>query len=85
MATIKFYTDEHVAKVVANGRRQRGVDVLTVAEAGLLGASDEEHITWHAIKAVCFLRRTMTFYDCMRQGLNIQELCMHLKAHRSAA
>ena len=27
-----------------NGLRQRGADVLTVVEAGLLGASDEEHI-----------------------------------------
>ena len=41
---IKFYTDEHVAKAVVQGLRQRGADVLTVAEAGLLGASDEEHL-----------------------------------------
>lgn len=26
------------------GLRQRGVDVLTVVEAGMLGASDEEHL-----------------------------------------
>jgi hypothetical protein len=42
---IKFYTDEHVAKAVVKGLRQRGIDVLTVAEAGMLGASDEEHLT----------------------------------------
>jgi uncharacterized protein with PIN domain len=41
---IKFYTDEHVAWAVARGLRSRGVDVLTVQEAGLLGASDEEHL-----------------------------------------
>jgi hypothetical protein len=41
---IKFYTDEHVAKAVVNGLRLRGMDVLTVTEAGLLGASDEEHL-----------------------------------------
>lgn len=35
----KFYTDEHVAKAVVKGLRQRGVDVLTVLEAGMLGAS----------------------------------------------
>lgn len=28
---VSFYTDEHVAKAVARGLRQRGVDVLTVA------------------------------------------------------
>jgi Domain of unknown function (DUF5615) len=30
---------------VIRGLRQRGVDVLTVPEAGMLGASDEDHLT----------------------------------------
>ena len=41
---IKYYTDEHVSKAIINGLRQRGVDVLTTKEAGLLGATDEEHL-----------------------------------------
>lgn len=41
MATIKFLTDENVSRAVVMGLRRRGVDVLTVAEAGNLGASDE--------------------------------------------
>ncbi len=41
---IKFYTDEHVPRAVVRGLRQRGADVLTVVEAGMLGASDVEHI-----------------------------------------
>ena len=41
---IRFYTDEHVARAVVRGLRQRGVDVLTVPEAGMLGASDREHL-----------------------------------------
>ncbi|MDY0168841.1 MAG: DUF5615 family PIN-like protein [Thermoguttaceae bacterium] len=41
---IRYYTDEHVARAVVRGLRQRGVDVLTVPEAGLLGASDKEHL-----------------------------------------
>lgn len=40
----KFYADEHVSKAVVRGLRQRGVDVLTVAEAGMRGASDEQHL-----------------------------------------
>ena len=46
MATtaIRFYTDEHVARAVVRGLRSRGADVSTVADAGLLGASDEEHL-----------------------------------------
>jgi Domain of unknown function (DUF5615) len=42
--TIRFYADEHVPRAVVNGLRQRGVDVLTVAEAGMLSASDENHL-----------------------------------------
>ncbi len=44
MATIKFYMDEHVAKAVVNGLRQRGVDVLSAVDAELLGTPDEEHL-----------------------------------------
>jgi hypothetical protein len=39
---LRFYTDEHIAKAVSRGPRQRGV--LTAAEAGMLGASDEEQL-----------------------------------------
>lgn len=42
--TIKFYTDEHVPNAVARGLRAYGVDVLTTAEAGMLGASDEDQL-----------------------------------------
>jgi hypothetical protein len=41
---VSFYTDEHVANAVVHGLRQRGVDVLTVVDAGLLGAGDDEHL-----------------------------------------
>jgi hypothetical protein len=42
---VKFYTDEQVSKAVIKGLRQRGADVLSAPEAGMLGASDEEHLT----------------------------------------
>lgn len=41
---VRFYTDEHVGRAVVRGLRQRGVDVFTAAEAGLLGATDEQHL-----------------------------------------
>jgi predicted nuclease of predicted toxin-antitoxin system len=44
VAAIKFYTDEHVASAVVKGLRERGVEVMTAAEAGLRGASDEVHL-----------------------------------------
>ena len=42
--SVQYYLDEHVAHSVANGLRHRGVDVLTVAAAGMLQASDVEHL-----------------------------------------
>jgi predicted nuclease of predicted toxin-antitoxin system len=42
---IRLYADEQVSRAVVRGLRQRGVDVLTAAEAGLLGAPDEKHLT----------------------------------------
>jgi uncharacterized protein with PIN domain len=46
VSKVRYYTDEHVAKAVARGLRQRGVDVLTVSEANRLGAADEEHLAY---------------------------------------
>ena len=43
---ISYYTDENVSRAVINGLRQRGVDVLSVPEANMMGASDEEHLTF---------------------------------------
>jgi hypothetical protein len=35
-----FYFDEHIASVVTRGLRQRGVDVLTINEAGRGGMAE---------------------------------------------
>ena len=60
---VKFYTDEHVAKAIARGLRQRGVDALTATEAKMLGAADEEHLQ------LALLEQRVTFtqdYDFLR-------------------
>ena len=44
MARIRFYTDEQVARAVVRGLRRRGVDVLTVPEAGTLGVTDADQL-----------------------------------------
>jgi hypothetical protein len=42
--TIRFHLDEHVPPAVADGLRRRGIDVSTTADAGLLGATDAQHV-----------------------------------------
>lgn len=46
---IQFHLDESVTTVVATALRQRGIDVSTSAEAGLLSASDEDQLE-HALR-----------------------------------
>lgn len=46
MEQIKFYPDEHIHSAVAGGLRRRGVDVLTVQEAGRSGFSDREQLAF---------------------------------------
>lgn len=41
---IRYYTDENVGKAIAKGLALRGIDVLTCQEAGMMGATDEEHL-----------------------------------------
>jgi len=43
---VRFFLDEHVGHAIAKGLRRRSIDVLTLREASMLGASDEEHIAF---------------------------------------
>ncbi|PSQ97968.1 MAG: hypothetical protein BRD55_00780 [Bacteroidetes bacterium SW_9_63_38] len=46
MAAVRYYLDEHIAEAVATGLRNRGIDVRTLSEAGMLGAGDEDHLAY---------------------------------------
>jgi predicted nuclease of predicted toxin-antitoxin system len=41
---IRFHLDEHLPAALADALRKRGIDVTTPNDAGLRGASDEEHL-----------------------------------------
>jgi predicted nuclease of predicted toxin-antitoxin system len=46
MSEVRFYLDEHIANAVANGLRNRGIDVQTTAEVGNLGVDDETQLNY---------------------------------------
>ena len=48
---IRFHVDECVEPAIARSLRDRGIDVTTAAEAGLLSARDEEHLTFALTKS----------------------------------
>ncbi|MBZ0280310.1 MAG: DUF5615 family PIN-like protein [Anaerolineae bacterium] len=45
-ASIKFYTDTHIAKAVAAQLRNRGIDVVRCEEIGMAEAKDIEHLEY---------------------------------------
>jgi predicted nuclease of predicted toxin-antitoxin system len=55
---VRFYLDEHIPKGVVEGLRRRGVDVLTVQEAGRAGDSDEKQLAFAARE-----RRVLVTFD----------------------
>jgi hypothetical protein len=47
MSRVRLYVDEDAAqRAVVDGLRSHGLDVLTVLEAGIVGESDEEQLTF---------------------------------------
>ena len=45
---IRYHLDESVAHAIGHGLRQRGIDVTTATDAGLVGATDEQHLEYAA-------------------------------------
>ena len=43
---IQFHLDESIETAVARALRDRGINVTTAAEAGLLAAHDEQHLAF---------------------------------------
>jgi predicted nuclease of predicted toxin-antitoxin system len=50
LSNVRYYVDEHVGNAIVHGLRRRGVDVTTVAEAGMRGRNDEAQLAF-ALKA----------------------------------
>jgi hypothetical protein len=46
LTPLKFYTDSHIAKAVAEQLRAKGVDVVRCEEVGMARAKDHEHLSY---------------------------------------
>lgn len=66
---IKLYTDEHVPRAVVRGLRERGVDTLTVSEAGMLGANDEELLAFARSEGRVFFTQDDDFLRLHASGV----------------
>lgn len=70
MSKIRFYTDEHIARAVIRGLRERGIDVLSVPDAGMLGASDGEHLAFAQTEGRVFFTHDDDFLRLAATGLS---------------
>lgn len=66
---IRYHLDEHVDPAVAEGLRQRGVDVTTTVEAGLTGASDMDQLAFAAAQGRVFVTRDRDFLVLDSEGV----------------
>ena len=66
---LKFYLDEHVHPAVADGLRRRSIDVVTTLEAGMLGATDPEHLEFARIEGRLIFTQDADFLRLNAQGI----------------
>ncbi len=69
MSQICYYTDEHVARAVIYGLRQRGIDVLSVPEAGMMGATDEAHLAFAFVQQRVLFTQDTDFLRLAASGV----------------
>jgi len=67
--TIQFHLDEHCDPAIAMSLRHRGVDVTTTVEAGLLHASDIEHVAFALSRARVIVTHDSDFLRLHAAGI----------------
>ena len=66
---IKYYMDEHVPRAVVRGLRVRGVDVVTTPEAGLMSATDQQHLEFASSEGRALFTQDEDFLKLHAAGL----------------
>lgn len=67
---LRFHLDEHIDHAIARGLRDRGIDVTTTTDAGLLSAPDEEHLEHARRETRVIVRRDADFLRLAGQSQN---------------
>jgi predicted nuclease of predicted toxin-antitoxin system len=68
VSEVRFHADEHIARLIVGALRFRGIDVTTVTEAGLLGASDLEHLAFARRERRMIITRDADFLRLAASG-----------------
>ena len=65
---IRYHLDEHVATLVAEGLRRRGIDVTTSADAGLQGADDRTQLAFAVSQGRVLVTQDADFLRMAHEG-----------------
>lgn len=65
---MRFHLDEHIDPAIAEGLRQRGIDVTTSHSAGLLSAPDADHIAYALAEARVIFTNDADFLRSASEG-----------------
>jgi predicted nuclease of predicted toxin-antitoxin system len=66
---MKFHLDENVDHAIADGLRQRGIDVTTSTEAGLLRAPDPQQLAYALAQGRVILTQDRDLLTLAAQGI----------------
>ena len=66
---MRFHLDEHGPKAVAEGLKERGIDVTTTSDVGLLGATDEKQLMYATAHERVLVTRDADFLRLHRAGV----------------
>ncbi len=80
---IRYHLDEHLDPAVAAGLRQRGVDVTTTTEEGLVGASDEEQLAYASVNQRVLVTRDSDLLVLHTAGVPHAGIAFWHSRHRS--
>jgi predicted nuclease of predicted toxin-antitoxin system len=83
--TIRFHLDEHCSTALAEALQRRGIDVTTAAGAGLLQATDEEHLRFAAREQRVVFTQMKTSLCSMRRAFRTQGLPIVIKRREVSA
>lgn len=68
MSTIRLYLDEDVRPMLARALRERGFDVITTAEAGMIGKSDREQLEFASSQGRVLLTHNIRDFIQLAKG-----------------
>jgi len=80
---IRYYLDEHMDPAVAAGLRQRGMDVTTTTEEGLVGATDEDQLAYALANQRVLVTRDSDFLVLHSTGVSHAGIAFWHSRHRN--